>query len=94
MKPSSVYRIPMLRALALAVGAVALLAAAASADDDSDSDLPFARTEVRETCADFNPLRIPYFGETHIHTSLSFDAFGVGPSENLSALFTRFGAKI
>lgn len=27
-------------------------------------------------------------------TSLSFDAFGVGPSDNLSALFSRFGARI
>src|SRR5690606_10026002 len=25
-------------------------------------------------CADFDPLRQPYFGDTHVHTALSLDA--------------------
>ena len=34
----------------------------------------FQRTEVREDCASYDPLRQPFFGETHLHTGLSFDA--------------------
>src|SRR5215471_2583318 len=34
----------------------------------------FERTEAREPCASFDPLRQPFFGETHLHTGLSFDA--------------------
>src|SRR5262245_39069726 len=34
----------------------------------------FQRTEVREPCASHDPLRQPFFGETHLHTGLSFDA--------------------
>ncbi|MEZ5573091.1 MAG: DUF3604 domain-containing protein [Halioglobus sp.] len=30
------------------------------------------------TCNDFNPLRNPYFGDLHIHTAFSLDAFGLG----------------
>ncbi len=33
----------------------------------------FERTEVRTPCADFDPLRSPFFGDTHVHTRLSFD---------------------
>ena len=35
---------------------------------------PWQRTEVRTPCAAYDPLRVPLFGETHIHTSYSFDA--------------------
>ena len=52
---------------------VALLAPGARADD-----LPFARTEEREDCAAYDPLRRPWFGDTHVHTALSFDAWGQG----------------
>ena len=36
---------------------------------------PFARTEQRVGCASYDPLRQPFFGETHLHTSYSFDAY-------------------
>ena len=31
--------------------------------------------DTREPCADHNALRNPYFGDLHVHTSRSFDAF-------------------
>lgn len=36
------------------------------------------RTETREPCAASDPLRRPFFGDTHVHTALSFDANGQG----------------
>lgn len=36
------------------------------------------RTETRAPCAAFDPLRQPFFGDTHVHTALSFDANGQG----------------
>src|SRR2546430_7265508 len=46
---------------------------------------PRQRTESRQPCASFDPLRAPYFGDLHIHTHFSADAyiFGtrVGPSD-------------
>lgn len=42
------------------------------------SAVAFERTEQREPCADHNPLRNPYFGDTHVHTTLSYDAWGQG----------------
>ncbi len=35
---------------------------------------PFARTEQRQPCAEYQPLRHPYFGDLHVHTALSLDA--------------------
>lgn len=34
----------------------------------------WTRTETRADCTSYNPLRSPFFGETHIHTSYSGDA--------------------
>ena len=48
--------------LALVVGAVPVAAGAAGP----------------EPCADRDPLRRPFFGDTHVHTALSFDAVGQG----------------
>src|SRR5215472_17394698 len=46
---------------------------------------PWQRTETREPCDDFAPLRQPYFGDLHVHTRLSADAtiYGtkVGPRD-------------
>ena len=36
--------------------------------------LAFSRTEEREPCADYDPLRRPHFGDLHVHTAWSFDA--------------------
>lgn len=44
----------------------------------ADPSAAFERTEEREPCADHDPLRRPFFGDTHVHTALSFDAAGQG----------------
>ncbi len=38
------------------------------------SGAAFERTEHREACAQHDPLRRPFFGDTHVHTAYSFDA--------------------
>lgn len=38
------------------------------------ADEPFERTEDRARCDHYDPLRRPFFGETHLHTAYSFDA--------------------
>jgi hypothetical protein len=35
---------------------------------------PWQRTETRADCSNFSTLRNPYFGDTHVHTTYSFDA--------------------
>jgi len=43
----------------------------------AQAELPtqdWTRTETRANCTSYDPLRTPFFGETHIHTSYSGDA--------------------
>jgi hypothetical protein len=42
--------------------------------DTHPAPAPFERTEQREPCNDYDPLRRPFFGDLHVHTALSFDA--------------------
>jgi hypothetical protein len=35
---------------------------------------PYPITEQREPCGNYDPLRRPHFGDTHVHTAWSFDA--------------------
>jgi hypothetical protein len=58
-----------LRAVLAAGCLCTLLSAAASG---------FERTEARAPCRDTDPLRRPFFGDTHVHTTYSFDAWGQG----------------
>ncbi len=59
---------------------ITLLASAASpaavhaADISTAPSRPYAVSEEREPCADYDPLRRPFFGDTHVHTAYSFDA--------------------
>ena len=60
-----------MRALAGMACALALSASAQAAD------APPAPKE-REPCARYDRLRQPFFGDTHVHTAFSFDAWGQG----------------
>lgn len=42
----------------------------------AERDRPYEITEERAECADFDPFRRPFFGDTHVHTAYSFDARG------------------
>ena len=56
-------------------GTLLLLLALPGAANASHQQAPFQRTEARKTCNSYHPLRQPFFGETHLHTSYSFDAY-------------------
>ncbi|MBW2268620.1 MAG: DUF3604 domain-containing protein [Deltaproteobacteria bacterium] len=60
----------------LVLHAVSLVAAMAAlvATSTAGAAPPYAVTEEREPCAEHDPLRRPFFGDTHVHTAYSFDA--------------------
>ncbi len=53
-----------------------LLVAIAGSPAHAGEARPYALTEKRVPCADYDPLRRPFFGDTHVHTAFSFDARG------------------
>jgi hypothetical protein len=57
--------------LVVAAAPFLLVAVSASAEPPAQD---WVRTETRADCASYDPLRKPFFGETHIHTSFSGDA--------------------
>jgi len=59
----------------LAAGCVTLIALTTGAVAEQS---PLARSEERLPCAHYDPLRRPFFGDTHVHTAFSFDAWGQG----------------
>ena len=40
------------------------------------AERPYGISEERERCSNYDPLRRPFFGDTHVHTTYSFDANG------------------
>ena len=61
----------------LATAAFAVLCGLAPAAAQSDPP-PWERTETRSACSDFTTLRTPLFGDLHIHTAVSADAYIYG----------------
>ncbi|MEZ4292294.1 MAG: DUF3604 domain-containing protein [Myxococcota bacterium] len=55
-------------------GASVLTATAPASAATAGRERPYAVTEEREACRDYDPLRRPLFGDTHVHTRLSHDA--------------------
>lgn len=51
-----------------------LAVAAGSGSAEEKRKVPFERTEQRADCASYDALRQPFFGATHLHTGMSFDA--------------------
>ena len=51
-----------------------LLAASPVFAAEGGESPPFALTEERERCSDYDALRRPFFGDTHVHSTYSFDA--------------------
>jgi hypothetical protein len=67
----------------VSVGIVIFLLASCGSDSDDDARPPaqpgpWQRTEARTDCAEFDVLRRPFFGETHVHSKRSFDAVSGG----------------
>jgi len=61
------------------LGSVAMLVVATVvAPTHAQGPPPWERTETRADCTDFELLRSPYFGETHVHTQYSADAWVAG----------------
>jgi Protein of unknown function (DUF3604) len=66
---------PKMRSAALAFAAWSALAARPVAVRAGTAPArPYAVTEARDPCADFDALRRPYFGDLHVHTAFSQDA--------------------
>jgi len=57
--------------------AIALLAVLAASDAPA-APPPWQRTETRQPCTSFDLFRAPYFGDLHIHTRFSADAYIFG----------------
>jgi hypothetical protein len=59
-------------------GLLALALVGAAVPAGAAPPAPFARSEEREPCSGSDPLRRAWFGDLHVHTSFSFDAWGQG----------------
>ncbi len=60
------------------VASLVTLVVAAACSRDAKSPATFTRTETRVDCAERDPLKRPLFGDLHVHTARSWDAYGFG----------------
>ena len=65
-------------------------AATATPSPDANLTRPYDVTEKRAACLNYLELRQPFFGDLHVHTSLSQDASTQG-TRNLPSDAYRFG---
>jgi len=63
-----------LRTALLTLSGLALAHAGLLQTANADAERPYAITEDREACTNYDPLRRPHFGDVHVHTAWSFDA--------------------
>ena len=69
----------MRRSLGRSLGAwLLVLGGLASGAAAAGADASVVAADRREPCTLHDPLRRPFFGDTHVHTALSFDAWGQG----------------
>ena len=82
-------RLPALVWLCMAVTATPANAQTTSTDDNRSAaaDASVTYTETRQTCAERFPLRKALFGEFHLHSSYSFDAYAAGTRNDPTAAF-------
>ena len=67
-----------MKLLSLRVRAILFWIACFAAFSVASNSWAMERTEARAPCQDHDPLRRPFFGDTHVHTALSFDAWVQG----------------
>ena len=69
----------MITMLISLVGAILLLnACGGDGSSEKDEIEPATSTEPEQRCPDYSPLKNVYFGELHLHTGLSWDAYPLG----------------
>ncbi|MEJ8570275.1 DUF3604 domain-containing protein [Microbaculum marinum] len=71
--------------LAICAGAIPLLTVSGTAQ--AGSNPPFKQTETRESCDSYDSLKQPFFGELHLHTSYSFDAYTLSVRNDPNAAY-------
>ena len=57
---------------------IAVLVLALASAERAAATPPWQRSEAREPCTRSDPFRNPYFGDLHIHTRFSADAYIFG----------------
>jgi hypothetical protein len=76
------------RVILLGCTAALMVSCVAVASAPAQAPPPWERTETRADCSGFELLRSPFFGETHVHTEYSADAWVAGALGTPSEAYT------